>query len=47
MPCEIDPIDPATYAQATVLMLIVAGVAAYLPAHRASRIDPMMALRSE
>ena len=43
----VDPVDPVSYSQATVLLLIVAGVAAYLPAHRASRIDPMVALRAE
>jgi predicted permease len=43
----VDPVDPVSYAQATVLMLIVAGIAAYLPAHRAARIDPMVALRAE
>ena len=39
--------DPVTLALATFLLLIACALAAYLPARRAARIDPMMALRHE
>jgi len=41
-----EPTDPITYGGMIVLLATVALVAGYLPARRASRIDPMIALRT-
>jgi ABC-type antimicrobial peptide transport system permease subunit len=43
----IGPADPLTYATAAAAMFVVALLACWLPARRASRIDPAVALRSE
>ena len=43
----IKPYDPVTYTSAVVLLLAVAFVACFIPAHRSTRIDPMIALRYE
>ncbi|HEY6403127.1 MAG TPA: FtsX-like permease family protein, partial [Blastocatellia bacterium] len=43
----LTPTDPLTIALATLLMIGVAAIAGYLPARRASRIDPLVALRCE
>jgi putative ABC transport system permease protein len=43
----IEPTDPVAYAGATLVLAAMAFIAAYLPARRASRIDPLAALRHE
>jgi len=43
----IQPNDPVSFIAAGVLMVAVAAVAAWIPARRAARVDPMRALRCE
>lgn len=44
---EITPADPAAYLIVTALLLLVALLASWLPARRAAKVDPVIALRAE
>ena len=43
----VQPLDPWTFALVTIVLTLTAAVSAAAPAWRATRIDPVAALRSE
>ena len=44
---EVSPADPMTYAAASATLVVAAILGSYLPARRATRVDPIQALRAE
>jgi putative ABC transport system permease protein len=44
---EVSPADPASIVGVSLLLMLVAMLASYIPARRAIRVDPMVALRFE
>ena len=44
---EVEPTDLTTLSAVSALLLAVVAVAAYLPARRAARVDPVTVLRTE
>jgi putative ABC transport system permease protein len=43
----VRPLDPEVFTAVPVILIVVVLLASYIPARRAARVDPIVALRSE
>jgi len=43
----VSPLDPIAYAAGAAVLAAAAGLASYLPSRRATRVDPVVALRAD
>lgn len=44
---DVAPTDPVTFGSSALLLLVIAGMACWVPSRRAARIDPMLVLRQD
>ena len=44
---EVNPVDPLTYGMVSLMLMAATMLASYVPALRATTVDPIEALRSE